>query len=199
VSKSSISVSQKPSRRSLPVRVRGQTDTANAFVSGTAPYMSPEQARGREVDFRSDQFSFGLVLYEMAAGARAFSRDTPVQTLLAIIEDDPPPLAQANPRVPVPLRWIVDRCLAKDPRQRYAATADLAHDLRTLRDRLAEAIATGTTLVRAIRWRAKHWMVATAGVGGAAALHGVFPRHTNRHECRFTGNATTLLPVAQLR
>ena len=59
--------------------------------------MSPEQARGREFDFRSDQFAFGLLLYEMAAGVRAFSRDTPAQTLSAIIEDDPAPLETLTP------------------------------------------------------------------------------------------------------
>src|SRR4029453_9428733 len=65
-----------------------QAKTASGLIQGTVPYMSPEQARGGGVDFRSDQFSFGLLLYEMATGTRAFSRDTPVQTLTAIIEDE---------------------------------------------------------------------------------------------------------------
>jgi len=146
------------------------TETANGLISGTAPYMSPEQARGREVDFRSDQFSFGLVLYEMAAGARAFSRETSVQTLSAIIEDDPLPLTDTNPRVPLLLRWIVDRCLAKDPRQRYAATADLARDLRTLRDRLAEASSTGTATVQEAAPRRRRWPLVASALGGATAM-----------------------------
>ena len=114
------------------------TQTAG-FVVGTVPYMSPEQGRGGAVDFRSDQFSFGLVLYEMATGVLAFQRDTPVQTLSAIIGEEPRPIVELNPRVPVPLRWIIERCLAKDPADRYAATADLARDLQTLRNRLSEA------------------------------------------------------------
>jgi serine/threonine protein kinase len=146
------------------------TETANGLVSGTAAYMSPEQARGRHVDFRSDQFALGLMLYEMAAGARAFTRETPVQTLSAIIEDEPPPLTEVNPRIPAPLRWIIERCLAKDPRQRYAATADLAHDLRTLRDRLAEAGAAGISAVGTKRWSRTRLAIATAAISAAAGV-----------------------------
>jgi serine/threonine protein kinase/sugar lactone lactonase YvrE len=138
------------------------TDTADELISGTAPYMSPEQARGRGVDFRSDQFAFGLVLYEMATGKRAFFRETPVQTLSAIIEDDPTPLVDVNPRLPLLLRWIIERCLAKDPRQRYAATADLARDLRTLRDRLAEASAVSAATFQPVQGRARRWPIGVA-------------------------------------
>ncbi|MGH9441556.1 MAG: protein kinase domain-containing protein [Thermoanaerobaculia bacterium] len=108
--------------------------TATGFVLGTAGYMSPEQASGKSVDFRSDQFSLGLILYEMATGRRAFSRSTAVQTLSAIIQDDPEPIDRINPRIPLPFRWIVDRCLAKDPEERYASTRDLVRDLQNLRD-----------------------------------------------------------------
>ena len=108
--------------------------TATGFVLGTAGYMSPEQASGKTLDFRSDQFSLGLILYEMATGRRAFSRSTAVQTLSAIIQDDPEPMDRLNPRIPLPFRWIVDRCLAKDPEDRYASTRDLERDLQNLRD-----------------------------------------------------------------
>jgi serine/threonine protein kinase len=147
------------------------TETADGLVSGTAAYMSPEQARGRGADFRSDQFSFGLVLYEMATGRRAFSRETPVQTLSAIIEDEPAPLADLNPKVPLQLRWIIDRCLSKDPRQRYAATADLARDLRTLRDRLAEVGGVNGATIHPPQARVRRWPVgAAAAFCGAAAM-----------------------------
>jgi Tol biopolymer transport system component len=128
------------------------TRTEAALIVGTVPYMSPEQARGVMVDFRSDQFSFGLILYELATGRAPFTRETPVETLACIISDEPRPIADVKPKVPVPLRWIIERCLAKDPRQRYAATADLAHDLRTLRDRLAETV-SGPTVAAAPRRR----------------------------------------------
>ncbi|HJV22979.1 MAG TPA: protein kinase [Holophagaceae bacterium] len=112
--------------------------THEGMVMGTVGYMSPEQACGHEVDFRSDQFSFGTILYELATGIRAFSRPTAPETLAAIIRDEPVPLERLNPKVPAPLRWIIERCLAKEPAQRFASTTDLARDLQTLRDHLGD-------------------------------------------------------------
>ena len=116
-----------------------QERTETGMVFGTAPYMSPEQARGGVIDYRSDQFSLGIVLYEMIAGLHPFRRDTGVQTLSAIIAEEPPPLTEINRKTPAPLSWIVDRCLAKDPSERYASTSDLERDLGTLRLRMSEA------------------------------------------------------------
>ncbi len=113
--------------------------THPGMVMGTAGYMSPEQARGAEVDYRSDIFAFGAILYEMVAGKQAFKSSSAAQTLAAIIEDDPQPLAEANPKTPAPLRWIIERCLAKDPEDRYASTRDLARDLQSIRDHLSDA------------------------------------------------------------
>ncbi|HJW15043.1 MAG TPA: protein kinase [Thermoanaerobaculia bacterium] len=113
--------------------------TQPGTVLGTAGYMSPEQASGGSVDFRSDQFALGSILYEMATGRRAFQRKTGAETLVAIIREEPEPLGQLNSGVPAPLRWIVERCLAKDPEERYASTKDLARDLRSVRDHLSEA------------------------------------------------------------
>jgi serine/threonine protein kinase/Tol biopolymer transport system component len=112
--------------------------TVPGMVMGTVGYMSPEQASGKPVDFRSDQFSLGTILYELATGRRAFQRDTSAETLVAVIREEPEPVGKLNPRVPAPLRWIIDRCLAKDPEQRYASTRDLARDLASLRDHLSE-------------------------------------------------------------
>ena len=112
--------------------------TRPGSVLGTVGYMSPEQASGVPADNRSDQFSFGLVLYEMLTGRRAFAQPTPVETLSAIIRDDPPPIGQLSPSVPAPVRWIVERCLAKTPADRYASTRDLARDLASARDHLSE-------------------------------------------------------------
>ncbi len=119
------------------------TGTTPGMIMGTLGYMSPEQAAGRPLDFRSDQFSVGTILYEMAAGKRAFRRDTSAETLVAIIRDEPQPLGQLNSRIPAPLRWIVERCLAKNPEERYASTRDLARDLATLREHLGEATGSG--------------------------------------------------------
>jgi tetratricopeptide (TPR) repeat protein len=117
--------------------------TAVGAVLGTAGYMSPEQARGRPVDYRSDQFTLGAILYEMATGRQAFRRETPAQTIAAIIEDPPEPLATLNPALPAPARWLIERCLAKDPPERYASTLDLARELRSVREHLPEVDSSG--------------------------------------------------------
>src|ERR1700722_3458373 len=113
--------------------------TEKGTVMGTAGYMSPEQATDAEVDFRSDQFSFGTVLYEMVAGSPAFRKNNHAETIAAILRDQPDRLGSRLLQAPPPFLWIVERCLAKDPRERYASTHDLARDLAAVRDRLAEA------------------------------------------------------------
>ena len=125
-------------------------------ILGTVGYMSPEQARGERLDFRSDQFSCGSILYEMATGRPAFRRASSAQTLAAIIEDEPEPIAALNPAVPPPLRWIIERCLAKDPAARYASTRDLARDLAGVLEHLDEISAApgqAAASVRPARWR----------------------------------------------
>jgi serine/threonine protein kinase/Tol biopolymer transport system component len=121
--------------------------TRPGMVMGTAGYMSPEQASGRPVDFHSDQFSFGAILYEMTTGRRAFSRKTAAETLTAVIREEPEPIAELNPRTPPPLRWIIERCLSKEPDDRYASTRDLARDLVLLREHLPEASGSGEMAV----------------------------------------------------
>jgi predicted ATPase len=102
--------------------------------------MSPEQAGGLPLDFRSDQFSLGLVLYEMVTGKRAFRRDTAAETLVAILREQPDPVGTLVPDTPAPLCWAIERCLAKEPEKRYASTRDLARELIAIRDRLAEKV-----------------------------------------------------------
>jgi serine/threonine-protein kinase len=106
--------------------------TQQGVVMGTVQYMSPEQASNRPLDLRSDQFSFGSILYEMATGNLAFKKDTTPQTLAAIIEDDPEPIRKLHSEIPVELSAIVERCLAKDPARRYESTGDLARELKTV-------------------------------------------------------------------
>ncbi len=108
-------------------------------IMGTIGYMSPEQAIGGEVDFRSDQFSFGSVLYEMVTGFPAFQKKTHAETAAAILRDEPDSVGSRMVQAPPPFIWIVERCLAKDPVQRYASTRDLARDLAAVRERLADA------------------------------------------------------------
>ena len=112
--------------------------TPSGLVLGTVGYMSPEQADGRQPDFRSDQFSFGLVLYEIVTGKRAFRRSTAAETMVAILREQPEPMGSLNPEAPPPLCWVVERCLAKEPEKRYFSTGDLARDLAAIRDRLLD-------------------------------------------------------------
>ena len=125
----------------LPTAIAAPTQPGT--VMGTAGYMSPEQASGQPVDYRSDQFTLGAILYEMATGRRAFQRKTGAETLVAIIREEPEPLGTA--RAESSGARALDRraLLAKDPEERYASTKDLARDLKSLRDHLTETSFSG--------------------------------------------------------
>jgi predicted ATPase len=122
----------------LATQTASPLQTRPGEVLGTVPYMSPEQVSGAVLDFRSDQFSFGLILYEMVTGKRAFRRGTAAETMVAILREQPEAVAVQNPDAPAPLCWAIDRCLAKEPDKRYATTRDLARELTTIRDRFSE-------------------------------------------------------------
>jgi Tol biopolymer transport system component len=167
-----------------PVTTITTHGTNPGTTMGTVGYMSPEQASGRVADHRSDQFSFGLVLYEMLCGRRAFSRASAVETLSAIIRDEPPPLRELNPAIPLPVQWVVDRCLAKNPSDRYGSTRDLARDLATARDHFSQLTASGAAGVSAAasgggarRRELVAWaLVATLFAAGLALLFRVTSR-----------------------
>lgn len=124
--------------------------TKPGTIVGTVHYMSPEQASGKPVDYRSDQFSFGLILYEMASGKKAFDKPESVQTLSAILTEEPPPIELS---MPGPLRWTIDRCLAKDPADRYDSSRDLYQELRSLRDHLSETSAPQAAAIQPPRMK----------------------------------------------
>ncbi|HEU4415378.1 MAG TPA: protein kinase, partial [Candidatus Angelobacter sp.] len=130
-----------PSRQAANGESTTTTHTSSGMVMGTVGYMSPEQAAGSRLDFRSDQFSFGLVLYEMVAGKRAFQRATAAETLVAILREPAEPIAAQNRDAPSPLCWAIERCLAKDPEKRYASTRDLAREFAALRAGFTEKAA----------------------------------------------------------
>ena len=114
--------------------------TQPGTVMGTATYMSPEQARGEAVDHRSDQFSFGVMLYEMVTGVSPFLRETAVQTMAAVLTDEP---KRIEASVPTPLRWTISRCMEKDAAGRYESTADLARELHGQQEHLSEVFVSG--------------------------------------------------------
>jgi predicted ATPase/serine/threonine protein kinase len=127
-----------PGGETSETRTTSGWQTQAGGVLGTVPYMSPEQASGGPIDFRSDQFSFGLVLYEMVSGKRAFRRNTVAETVVAILREQPEPVGAQNPDAPAPLCWAIERCLEKEPPKRYASTQDLARELAAIRDRFSE-------------------------------------------------------------
>ena len=102
------------------------------MVLGTIGYMAPEQVRGQTVDSRADIFAFGAILYEMLSGRRAFSGETTVDTMTAILKEDPPDLPVVDRHIPPALERIVDRCLEKNPAARFQSTMDLAFALEAL-------------------------------------------------------------------
>jgi serine/threonine protein kinase len=161
-------LAKTPDVEAAIVGAPSSTQTAAGLIMGTVPYMSPEQARGGPADFRSDQFALGVILYELTTSAHPFKRETAVQTLSAIIAEEPPDPAQANPALPVAVRWLIRRLLAKSPRQRFAHTADLAADLRTIRDYLPEATTSGAIEIVAAPRR--KWPMRAALAALAAAL-----------------------------
>lgn len=152
------------------IPVDSNAATMPGVVLGTAGYMAPEQTRGRAADFRSDQFSLGTILYEVFGGQSPFRRATSMETMAAILRDTPPPLAERRPDVPEDITDIINRCLKKDPAERYASTADLAHDLRHVQQRFASGSRSGRlsfTAPRA-RWRAPLFVAAAVVVATLA-------------------------------
>ena len=145
----------------LPVTMQG-------MVLGTIGYMSPEQVEGKPVDARSDVFSFGAVLYEMVTGRRAFSGDSNISVLSAILRDEPKPVTELVPRAPREIQRIVSRCLRKDPARRFQTAVDLRLALEEARQEVDSAPAPKRSIVP-FRSRAV-WTAMAVLLIGAAAL-----------------------------
>ncbi len=109
-----------------------QIATDAGTVMGTVGYMAPEQVRGKAADSRSDIFAFGAILYEMLSGKRAFHGESPVETMSAILKEEPPDLTETNRNVPSALERIVRHCLEKNPAERFQSARDLAFNLDAL-------------------------------------------------------------------
>src|SRR5262249_17744422 len=104
-------------------------------VMGTPAYMSPEQVRGEQADHRADIFAFGCVLYEMLSGARAFRRDTSVESMNAVLNEAPTELSTTHRKIPLSLARIVERCLEKQPDNRFQTAKDLAFAIEAAHDK----------------------------------------------------------------
>jgi len=125
---------EEDSDEQSPTRTGGAGMTAPGAVLGTVGYMAPEQVRGREVDHRADIFALGVILYELLAGKRAFQADSAVETLNAILTQDPPALSGEHTRISPVLDRIVRRCMEKEPAERFQSGDDLAFALQALGD-----------------------------------------------------------------
>jgi len=110
------------------------TITRLGVAMGTVGYMSPEQVRGQVTDHRTDIFAFGAILYEMVMGQRTFQRATEADTVSAILNEEPPPISQLSPDMPLPLERVIRRCLEKNSEQRFHSASDLAFALEALSD-----------------------------------------------------------------
>jgi eukaryotic-like serine/threonine-protein kinase len=142
------------------------TVTKSGSVIGTVAYMSPEQLRAKAVDHRSDIFSVGAILYEMLTGRRAFRGETEVDTITAVLREDPPEIHLEEASVPVSFQQIVHHCLEKEPENRFQSARDLAFALETLASASGERISR----FRAPRSQTRILPWAIAGVLLAATL-----------------------------
>ncbi|MEO6236268.1 MAG: protein kinase [Vicinamibacterales bacterium] len=169
--------------------------TGEGRIIGTVAYMSPEQAEGKPVDPRSDIFSLGVVLHEMASGERPFKGDTNVSILSAILKDTPSPVTDANPSLPADLARIIRRCLAKDPDRRYQTAADLRNEL----DELKQDTTSATTTIAQPAPRSRLPMAALIGgiAALAAALAAAFA--IGRHETTPPASAASSFTIDRLQ
>jgi eukaryotic-like serine/threonine-protein kinase len=140
--------------------------TGEGRILGTAAYMSPEQAEGRAIDSRSDLFSLGIVLFEMATGQRPFTGDTNMSILSAILKDPPRPISSIRPDVPRELARIIKRALQKDPEQRYQTAKDLRNDLQLLKAESDSGELTVVPVAARARRRWPRWQLATVAAAG---------------------------------
>lgn len=142
-----------------------QSPTQEGRILGTVAYMSPEQAEGKSVDHRSDIFSVGIILYEMATGERPFKGETTVSILSSIVKDTPTSVTEVNPDRPRILSRIIKRCLAKDPTRRYQTALDLRNELEELKQEVESGeVVEGFATAAPYRRTKRIWLLAAAAV-----------------------------------
>jgi serine/threonine-protein kinase len=148
------------------------TLTVAGSILGTVSYMSPEQAQGRKVDPRSDIFSFGVLLYEMATGSRPFLGDSAISTLSSILRDEARPISEIVPGVPAQLQQVIDRCLRKEPRERWQSMREVHAELAALKQESESAARYQGAPV--VRRRLSPGLAALVAAGVMAAAAGAW-------------------------
>src|SRR5512136_2009826 len=133
------------------------TRTGEGTILGTAAYMSPEQAEGKNIDTRSDIFSFGSMLYEMLTGRKAFGRESGIKTLAAVLSEEPKPPSSLNEAVPAELERVLRRCLRKDPEHRFQTMADLRVALEELKEESDSGAPETGPAAKTIRYSKRIW------------------------------------------
>src|SRR5262249_6616899 len=158
----------------LPTATAG---TEPGVVMGTLGYMSPEQVKGQQADTRSDIFAFGVILYEMLSGKRAFHRGSAAETMSAILKEEPPDLSATNQNIQPGLERVVRHCLEKNPEERFHSAHDLAFDLEALSGLSAPRPAEKATRGRQLRLSTLAWLAALAAAAGVAYFAGFRKGH----------------------
>ena len=183
-----------PGSAGIDTPAGGAINTERGVVMGTAAYMSPEQVRAVAVDGRSDVWSLGVVLYEMAAGRAPFQGETSSHVIVSILEHEPPPLARFAPGAPAELQRIVRKCLAKEPDERYQTARDLMIDLKNLhREMDLQGELERSTASYSVGGLTMHTDTRADTFDGASPIHGVTP--TGRTGARQASSAEHAVTV----
>ena len=139
--------------------------TAQGTILGTLQYMAPEQLEGKEVDARTDIFAFGVVVYEMATGKKAFEGKSQASLMAKILETDPPPMSSLQPMTPPALDRVVKTCLAKEPDNRWQTARDLCRELKWISESGGKHFYAAATAAPV----GKNWLKTALGAAAAMA------------------------------
>jgi serine/threonine protein kinase len=176
-------LTERSADQEVEPRKSWSAETEKATITGTAAYMSPEQAEGRVVDARSDIFAFGSVLYEMVTGRRAFQRDSFASTLAAVGKEDPKAPLQVSSDVPPGIERVIQHCLRKDPARRWQHIEDVKVELEDLKaERDSQPGSGARAVVRTRRWWLWAGIVCVVLVNATAGLWVVSKRQLQTSE-----------------
>jgi len=161
-----------------PAEMETITETQAGTVLGTVAYMSPEQARGKKIDHRSDLFSLGIVIYHMASGQLPFSGDSPIDTMHAIAYEETRPITQIRTNLPASLQRVISRCLRKRPEDRYPDAGQFVDALKAVQVEIESGISQRVSIAERLReglgairdFRPKQWGLIVLAIAGAGAF-----------------------------